>query len=368
MASIEEMFELVEALRRLGQELPQYLFFLSSLAEPNLTQDAHVTVLGKMFEEVPNMLCNINSLEFHNLITNLPEEYVTLRMLVNIHNIASIFQQMTELQILHLTNVRHPGPLRTHLDMLSAAQSHLRGLSVDTLAHLHGEMSMVSLQLERNRLLELQPRLPCDLLQLFMEILKLPLSELKDFYHWFSVLSADRLSTLAHLLQLDPIGILEFKNRLSLPSSNINKPSHHTFPPPPLPPHQQQHSPLPIHSMESPPTHSVESPGMDINSFMMESDITSFDPASVNILSPFFVSLFVYLFIYLFIYFFVYFRFAFMHPPVKAFYFFVSSGASSSLFFLALFVLPLIILHKIVYKSKYLLVFPFCVFPFDHHS
>lgn len=230
MSSIPELFELVNALYQLGQELPHYLLVLSELAEPNLSQDHRTPILGKLFEEVPRLLSNITPLEFHKLIANVPQDAVTLRMLVNLYNISTIFQQLSCLQILQLTNnVIPPGPLAMQLEVLLVAQEHMKTWTPDTPGLLHDELANTSLELERKRLLELQPKLPWELLQFFMEVIKLPKNESLDFFKWFVQLGRDRLYSLVHILQFEPIIILEYKRRLTLPSSNVNPSS-------PLPP------------------------------------------------------------------------------------------------------------------------------------
>jgi hypothetical protein len=265
MSSIPELFELVNALYQLGQELPHYLLVLSELAEPNLTQDLRTPILGKLFEEIPRLLGNITPLDFHKLIANVPQDAVTLRMLVNMYNISTIFQQLSCLQILQLTNnVIPPGPLLMQLEVLLVAQKHMKAWTPDTPGYLHDELANTSLELERKRLLELQPKLPWELLQFFMEIIKLPKNESLDFCKWFVHLSRERVHTLVQILQFEPIIILEYKRRLTLPSSNINNPT---------PPQDNHHASL----VETPPPSSSDSIMDNIESLM-------FDPNYAGIL------------------------------------------------------------------------------------
>ena len=265
MSSIAELFELVNALYQLGQELPHYLLVLSELAEPNLSQDLRTPILGKLFEEVPRLLSNITPLEFHKLIANVPQDAVTLRMLVNLYNISTTFQQLSCLQILQLTNnVIPPGPLSMQVEVLLVAQEHMKAWTPDTPGYLHDELANTSLELERKRLLELQPKLPWELLQLFMEIIKLPKNESLDFFKWFVQLSRERVHTLVQILQFEPIIILEYKRRLTLPSSNINNT--------PLPPdnNNNHHHHMSVPMMDHPDL----SLGMDnIESFMFEPNL-----------------------------------------------------------------------------------------------
>lgn len=263
MSTISEFLELVRALYQLGQEVPQYLLFLSELAEPNLNED-RTHILGRLFEEVPQLLSNVTPLDFHKLITNVPQSAVTMRMLVNLHKISTIFQQMSCLQILHLTNnLIPPGPLNLQVEILLTAQEHMKQWSFEKVTYLHDEIGKTSLQFERKRLLELEPRLPWELLQFFAEILKLPSNELVEFFKWFIVLDHDRINVLVQLLQLEPIIILEFKRRLTLPSSVINN----------------QPSPVPT----TPPI--PEPSPLGIDTFLGEDvPLPVFDPFAVNIL------------------------------------------------------------------------------------
>lgn len=252
MSSIHELYELVNALYQLGQELPHYLLVLSELAEPNLSQDLRTPILGKLFEEVPRLLGNITPLEFHKLIANVPQDAVTLRMLVNIYNIATIFQQLSCHQILQLTNnVIPPGPLAMQVEILLIAQEHIRHWSPEKPGYLCDELAKTSLELERKRLLELEPKLPWELLQFFMEILKLPKPEALDFFKWFIQLDKDRIHSMVQILHFEPIIILEYKRRLTLPSTIIPT---STAPPPTetfSPPQTQVDFPLGIDNIES---------------------------------------------------------------------------------------------------------------------
>lgn len=127
MGSINEFLELVNALYQLGQEVPHYLLFLSELAEPGLAQELRTPILGRLFEEVPNLLSNVTAMEFHKLVANVPQDAVTFRMLVNLYKISTLFQQMSCLQILHLTNnLIPPGPLAMQAEILIAAQEHMK--------------------------------------------------------------------------------------------------------------------------------------------------------------------------------------------------------------------------------------------------
>lgn len=233
MSSIPELYELVNALYQLGQELPHYLLVLSELAEPNLGQDLRTPILGKLFEEVPRLLANITPLEFHKLIANVPQDAVTLRMLVNIYKIATIFHQLSCLQILQLTNnVIPPGPVAMQVEILLIAQEHMSQWSNETPGYLHDELAKTSLELERKRLLELEPKLPWELLQFFMEIIKLPKHESLDFFKWFVQLDKERVQSLVHILHFEPIIILEYKRRLTLPSTITATSTTVTTPPP----------------------------------------------------------------------------------------------------------------------------------------
>jgi hypothetical protein len=225
MTSIHEMLELVSALYQLGQELPHYLLVLSELAEPSLSQDLRTPVLGRLFEEIPRLLTNITPLEFNKLMANVPQDAVQLRMLVNIYNISTIFQSMSCLQILLLSNhLIPPGPLPMQVEIMLKAQEHMKSWAPETPSFLHDELAKTSLDQERKRLLELEPKLPWELLQFFMEIIKLPKNESIEFFKWFVQLSRERVHSLVQIMQFEAIVILEYKRRVTLPSSTVNTP------------------------------------------------------------------------------------------------------------------------------------------------
>lgn len=208
--------------------------FISGLAEPNLPQETLHQILGKMFEEVPNFLQTITPSDFYRLTQDLPQDAVTLRLLFNLDGIAKLFQQMSYLQILHLTNnVIAPGPLQHQIDILLKVQEHFRTWTVDTLKNHHSEIGNTSLQFERKKLLELEPSIPWELLQLFVELFKLPIEELLDFVQWFARVTHEQFVPLTQILTIEPFLVLEFKRRFAPLQPTSPTPAPATVVPPP---------------------------------------------------------------------------------------------------------------------------------------
>jgi hypothetical protein len=150
------------------------------------------------------------------LVLDLPQDAVTLRLLFNLESVAKLFQQMSYLQTLHLTNnLIAPGPLSQQEDFLLKAQEIFTLWPIDTLKNYHSEIGNTSLQFERKKLLELEPTIPWELLQMFVEIFKLPIEELLDFAQWFTRLSRERLLVLVQILSIEPFWVLELKRRFT---------------------------------------------------------------------------------------------------------------------------------------------------------
>lgn len=214
----QQLFDLLSSLHQLGREMPQVLIFLSELAHPQLSPERRIPALGKMFEEVPLILQNPTTLQKY--VIEPPQDLVTLRLLLDMQEIFQILQQMTDLQMIHLTNnIIPPGPPLQQLDFLQKAQEYFQSWTQDTLLNRHNVLSDTPLHMERQQLLELEPRIPWELLHFLIELLKLPMGELYSFQQWFSKLPTKPLFMLLHLLQMEPSELLEIKRKMDTSSN-----------------------------------------------------------------------------------------------------------------------------------------------------
>lgn len=210
----QQLYDLLCCLHQLGRDLPQILIHLAEMVQPELSQGRLVPVLGKMFEEIP-LLLQQSPLQFQKMTTEPPPDLVTLRLLLDLHELQQILQQISYLQLLHLTNnIIPPGPHTMQLEFLQRAQEIFQSWSRDTLAHYHQDLSETPLHLERQRLLQLEPQVPWELLHFLIELLKLPIEELYSFREWISILPKKQLMLIVQLLQMEPSAILEIKRRM----------------------------------------------------------------------------------------------------------------------------------------------------------
>ncbi len=211
----QQLYELLVCLHQLGMEYPQILIHLASVVQPSLTQEMLVPVLRKMFEEIPQILQQ-NQQQLQKVVLDPPES-LTFRLLMDFTELQQLLQQVSYLQLLHLSNnLIPPGPISQQLDFLQKAQEQFQSWTVDALQHLHQVLSETPLHMERQQLLQLEPHIPWELLHFLIELLKLPVDELFGFQKWISILPKKQLLMMLQLLNMEPSAIIEIKRRIDL--------------------------------------------------------------------------------------------------------------------------------------------------------
>lgn len=115
----QQLHNFLLKLHGLGQELPQVLIYLTQVAQPKLPQNLIIPCLGQMFEKIPPFLSKVEPQKLAELIKDPPAETVPLRILVDLSNIQQLLQQISVLQLLHLTNnTIPPGTIEAQEDFL----------------------------------------------------------------------------------------------------------------------------------------------------------------------------------------------------------------------------------------------------------
>jgi hypothetical protein len=100
----QQLHGLLVKLHQLGQDHPQVLIYLTQIAQPKLPQNLIIPFLGQMFEKLPPFLSKIEPPKLQQLIKDPPADAVPLRILIDLLGIQQLLQQITVLQLLHLTN------------------------------------------------------------------------------------------------------------------------------------------------------------------------------------------------------------------------------------------------------------------------
>jgi len=100
----QQLHNLLLKLHKLGQELPQILLYLTQIAQPKLPQNLIIPFLGQMFEKIPPLLSKLEPQKLTELVKDPPSDAVPLRILVDLSGIQQLLQQISVLQLLHLTN------------------------------------------------------------------------------------------------------------------------------------------------------------------------------------------------------------------------------------------------------------------------
>ncbi len=212
----QQLHNLLLKLHQLGQDLPQILIYLTQVAQPKLPHNLIIPFLGQMFEKIPPFLSKIEPLKLQQLAKDPPADAVPLRILLDLMGIQQLLQQITVLQLLHLTNnTIPPGSQESQESFLKKVQEVFQSWSMDTLKRYHTILSETPLHLERQQLLQLEPQIPWEILHLLIELLKLPVDELYSLQAWLSKLSPQQMRILIQLLQIESSTLLEIKRRVA---------------------------------------------------------------------------------------------------------------------------------------------------------
>jgi hypothetical protein len=209
----QQLYDLLCSLHQFGRDLPYVLIQVTEMVQPGLQPDRLVTQLGKMFEEMPLLLQNAQQLQ--KLVLDPPSDLNTLRLLLDFRDFQQLVQQISYLQLLHLTNnIIPPGPQTLQLAFLQKAQEIFQSWSREMMTEHHRVLSETPLHMERQELLQREPQIPWELLHFLIEMLKLPINELYHFQDWISKLPKKHLLYIVQLIQLEPAAILEIKRRM----------------------------------------------------------------------------------------------------------------------------------------------------------
>lgn len=212
-----QLYELLMCLHQLGRDFPQILIHISEIVDPDLAADKRITVLGKMFEELPGYIIQQNPQQLQKLLLDPPLEMQTLRLLLGYRELQQLLQQMSYLQLLHLSNnIIPPGPLNLQFDFLKKVQEIFQTWSQQTISNHHQTLADTPLHMERQQLLQLEPNIPWELLHFLIELLKLPLEEIFSMQEWISKLPTNQLQIIVQTIQMEPAAILEVKRRMDL--------------------------------------------------------------------------------------------------------------------------------------------------------
>eukprot|EP01114_Cavostelium_apophysatum_P000251 TRINITY_DN10242_c0_g1_i1.p1 TRINITY_DN10242_c0_g1~~TRINITY_DN10242_c0_g1_i1.p1 ORF type:complete len:534 (-),score=148.30 TRINITY_DN10242_c0_g1_i1:264-1865(-) len=211
----QQLYELLSTLYQLGRDFPQILIFSSEIISPNLPPERRIPILGKMFEELPAVITQNTPQQLHKMAVDPPFENLTFRLLLDFRELEQLVQQMSYLQLLHLSNnIIPPGSLQDQLRFLEQAQQIFQSWTPQTLANHHHVLSDTPLHMERQQLLQLEPQIPWELLHFLIELLKLPLEELTSLQEWFQRLPKKQLQVVLQLIQMEPSALLEIKRRM----------------------------------------------------------------------------------------------------------------------------------------------------------
>jgi len=220
----QQFYELLLCLHQLGRDNPQLLIHLTEIVEPHLSNEKRVPILGNMFQDLPAYILQQTAEQLKRTALDSPSEMQTFRLLLSFRELQQLLQQMSFLQLLHLSNnIIPPGPANLQLEFLQKAQQIFQSWSQQTLQSHHQVLADTPLHMERQQLIQLEPSIPWELLHFLIELLKLPPDELFSLQEWISKLPSKHLEIILQIIQIEPALILETKKRMdAVPFSQIN--------------------------------------------------------------------------------------------------------------------------------------------------
>eukprot|EP00029_Vermamoeba_vermiformis_P004952 TRINITY_DN1586_c0_g1_i1.p1 TRINITY_DN1586_c0_g1~~TRINITY_DN1586_c0_g1_i1.p1 ORF type:complete len:595 (+),score=79.14 TRINITY_DN1586_c0_g1_i1:72-1856(+) len=218
-----QLHGLLEALHALGRDLPQCLVSLTQVVQPQIPNEMRIPLLGKMFAEVPEYLETATPQQLQQIVRQPPADAVAFRLLLDLSQVQQILQNISYLQLLHLTNnMIPPGSPQQQLGFLSKIQEIFQLWSNETLERYNHTFQETPLHLERQQLMQLEPQIPFEMLHLLVEVLKLPVIELQAFKRWIESLPQNHLILLVNLLQMEPAVLIEVKRRITVNTEDID--------------------------------------------------------------------------------------------------------------------------------------------------
>eukprot|EP01103_Thecamoeba_quadrilineata_P012429 TRINITY_DN3200_c0_g1_i2.p1 TRINITY_DN3200_c0_g1~~TRINITY_DN3200_c0_g1_i2.p1 ORF type:complete len:345 (+),score=74.13 TRINITY_DN3200_c0_g1_i2:142-1176(+) len=226
MNHLQELHELLYGLYTLGRNIPQCLLYLTEIIQPNLMPDIRISILESMFLELKEYLNNLSEIQLQTLlISRNAIDDQTLRLFLDLREIALILKQISATQLLHISNhVIPPGPIGFQIDFISKIKGIFSEWTEITLCSHHNSLTQTNINQGRQQFLLLEPKLPIECLHLLIEVFKLPLGELLSFHKFITSLQTQQIEYLTKLLQLEPSIILAIKQCL-FPNSNQQQPS-----------------------------------------------------------------------------------------------------------------------------------------------
>eukprot|EP01120_Amphizonella_sp_Union-15-10_P003170 TRINITY_DN1354_c0_g2_i1.p1 TRINITY_DN1354_c0_g2~~TRINITY_DN1354_c0_g2_i1.p1 ORF type:complete len:615 (-),score=76.33 TRINITY_DN1354_c0_g2_i1:170-2014(-) len=214
LSTLQQLENLIQCLHGLGKELPGCLFSLTQVVQPQLPSELRVPLLGQIFSEVPQLLQK-NAHQIVQLVAEPPEHEIAFRLLLDLRQVQRLLTSISYLQLLHLTNnMIPPGSPQQQLAFLSKIQEIFQSWSMETVIDYHATLLDTPLHLERQKFLQLEPQIAIEALHLVIELLKLPVEELRPFREWIGGLCQNQLILLVNLLQMEPAVLIEIKRRI----------------------------------------------------------------------------------------------------------------------------------------------------------
>eukprot|EP01120_Amphizonella_sp_Union-15-10_P003169 TRINITY_DN1354_c0_g1_i1.p1 TRINITY_DN1354_c0_g1~~TRINITY_DN1354_c0_g1_i1.p1 ORF type:complete len:612 (-),score=110.23 TRINITY_DN1354_c0_g1_i1:173-2008(-) len=216
LSTLQQLENLIRRLHDLGKELPGCLFSLTQVVQPQLPSELRVPLLGQIFSEVPQLVQK-NAAQIERFVDEPPEHEIAFRLLLDLRQVQRLLTSISYIQLLHLTNnMIPPGSPQQQLAFLLKIQEIFRSWSMETAINYHVTLSDTPLHLERQKLLQLEPQLAIETLHLVIELLKLPVDELRPFKEWLGGLGQNQLILLVNLLQMEPAVLIEIKRRITV--------------------------------------------------------------------------------------------------------------------------------------------------------
>eukprot|EP01133_Synstelium_polycarpum_P007878 gene7878-9248_t len=209
-----ELRELLQSLQNLSQESIQHLFFLCRALQPHVSEEHRFPLISKMFGDVPKLIDILSPANFQSYAQDASNH--AFKLFLDFKELSNLLGRVTYIQLFQLTNnLVPPGSPQFQFSVLMRIQMYFARCSGETLTLLNGSLDTSGqpgpAHLNNQKLLQVDPSIPIDILHFVAGMMALPLSELFAFHSWFISLSKKMLAVLLAILQLESATVLDLK-------------------------------------------------------------------------------------------------------------------------------------------------------------
>ena len=220
----QQVLQILAGLESLAIQYTNMLQVLCLIAFPQV-QDKFYPIVKEMID-LKHSLPNASTQQIASFLqANIPTSPIHVKLYLSLRELGVLLSLPTPLQLMHLSNnVIPPGPLEFQAGFLLKLQEIFQGWGREVVKDRHTVISSTPVHMETQQLLQLEPKLPWDILHVLVELLKMPLPHVEHMHEWFSQLQKPQIEKLVLLLtRFRTVELIEIKKYIGVPLPNITR-------------------------------------------------------------------------------------------------------------------------------------------------